>query len=48
MALPALLAVAAAPETASPRLKELERELRSRLAAAAAARYRVESLLERA
>ena len=48
MALPALLEIASAPEGAAQRLKELERELQSRLNAAAAAGYRVESLLERA
>jgi hypothetical protein len=48
MALPALLAISAQPETSAQRLKELEGELQSRFRTAAAARYRVESLLERA
>ena len=47
MALPALLGIASTPEDTAG-LKELEGELQSRMGAAAAAGYRVESLLERA
>ncbi len=48
MALPTLLEVASAPEKESARLNLVERELQSRVRAAAEAGYRVEALLERA